>query len=162
MGRASLWELGCLLPRSIKPPHTLERCERQAAGPAREGALYPGERFPRLPAGAQTQAEARAPQQARAWEPPRRKGSHLGMFYANMHLAGLRVEEPGPEGSVPESRKLPEALDSTIKGNSTARLLGGLGEVTWGHGEASVSFSKERVWVRFLYELRHFRVLDNR
>lgn len=98
VGRASLWELGCLLPRSIKPPHTQERCERQAAGPDREGALYPGESFPRLPAGARTQAEARAPQQARAWEPPRRKGSHLGTFYANMHLAGLRVEEPGPEG----------------------------------------------------------------
>lgn len=102
MGRASLWELGCLLPRSIKPSHIQERCEHRAAGPAREGAPYPGERFPRLPAGARTlsgqgagaQAEARARQQARAWEPPGRKESHLGMFYANMHLAGLRVEGP--------------------------------------------------------------------
>lgn len=46
---------------------------------------------------------------------------------------------------VPESRKLPEAPDATIKGNSTARLLGGLGEGTWGRSEASVSLSKERM-----------------
>lgn len=93
--RSGLWELGYLLPRSIKLPHAQEGCERRAAGPAREGAPRPGELFPRLPAGARTlcgrgegaQAEAKAGQQAWAWEPPGRKESHLGMFYANKHLA---------------------------------------------------------------------------
>lgn len=55
-----------------------------------------------------------------------------------------RTKTSGGE-EVPESRKLPEAPDATIKGNSTARLLGGLGEGTWGRREASVSLSKERM-----------------
>lgn len=56
---------------------------------------------------------------------------------------GCEQKDQDQGEEVPESRKLPEAPDAMIKGNSTARLLGGLGEVTWGRREASVSFSIE-------------------
>lgn len=148
------------MPRSIKLSHTQERCERRAMGPAREGepSRASASRTPPPPQVFKPYADEEPVPRERP-EPGSRRGrgkeSHLGMCYANMHLAVLRVEGPDQKEEVPESRKLPEALDSMIKGNSKARLLGGLGEVTWGRRGASVSLSKGRVWVRFLKELRH-------